>query len=137
MSFIIPSYRFDFYSGSTLLHRFGEGYTNKVSSWRIKPGLTTAIGSFEVEIPDTGSNATGLSIGTAFANIDVYNIVYCRYNTSSTLSENPQFVGLIDTKKVEMTEGGGFLRTFTGRDAGEALFRILERRFSLSAVEII
>ena len=49
-----PAYKVEFWSGSTLLHGFGSGYTNKISSFRIKPGLTAAIGSFEIEIPDTG-----------------------------------------------------------------------------------
>ena len=134
-----PTYKVEFWSGSTLLHGFGAGYTNKISSFRVKPGLTAAIGSFEVEIPDTGSSASGMATGVAFANIEVYDTVKIWYGytgSGMTFDTEPYFVGKIDTKKVDFNNG--YFRTFVGRDLSESLFRILERRgFSGSAFDTI
>lgn len=126
-----PVYKIQFWSGSTLLHGFGAGYTNFISSFRIKPGLTSAIGSFEIVIPDTGSNASGFATGQAFGDIDVYQDVEFWYGYTGSNMSFPliyQFYGKIDSKKVDFADGSGYIRTFVGRDYGEALFRILERR---------
>ena len=125
-----PAYKVEFWSGSTLLHGFGSDYTNQISSFRVKPGLTAAIGSFEIVIPDTGSSATGVSTGRAFKNIEVYDTVKIWYGytgSGTTLTASPKFAGKIDTKNVDFSDNG-CIRTFVGRDYGEALFRILERR---------
>ncbi len=126
MSIYIPDYKVEFLSGSTSLHTFGSGSTNKISSFRVKPGLTAAIGSFEVVIPDTGSDANGFATGKAFANIETYDTAKFWYTDSGSLPTDPQFEGRIDSKKVDFD--GGYIRTFIGRDLGEGLFRWLKRR---------
>ncbi len=126
-----PVYKIQFWSGSTLLRGFGYGYNNKeVVAFKIKPGLTNALGSFEITIVDTGSGGTGLTTGNAFANIEIFSTVkmwwgYTGSGLSPTAAE--MFTGKIDTKEVTYSEGG-CLRTFIGRDSGEPLIRILERR---------
>ena len=140
MAYVTPVYKIEFWSGPTLLHGFGIGYTNKIKSFRVHPGLTTAIGSFEIVISDTGSNASGTFTGTAFANIEVYSTVKIWFGyTGSGLSlpSSPQFMGKIDSKQVNFSNEG-YIRTFIGRDFGEALFRTLERRgFTGSAYNTI
>ena len=131
MSVMTPAYKAEFYNkAGGLRYGFGSGYNTKALSFSIKPGMTTAIGSFEVVLVDTGSDASGIATGVAFKDIDVYEPVYLYYGyTGSGMGAFPwyQFKGLIDTKKIEYTEGQ-CIRTYVGRDDGEALFRILERR---------
>jgi hypothetical protein len=47
-----PVYRVEIWSGSTLRHAFGLNATKYVNSLRVKPGMTTTIGSFEITVPD-------------------------------------------------------------------------------------
>ncbi len=129
--FYTPVYKIEFWSGSTKLYGFGYGYDNKeVVSFRIKPGLTKALGSFEITIADTGSNVNGISSGSAFKNIEVFSTVKMWYGyTGSGLTPQTaeMFVGKIDTKEISYGESGCY-RSFTGRDLGEPLQRILQRR---------
>jgi len=145
-----PIYRIIIYDdtghAAQITHIFGTGSIERpaVSSFRIKPGLTSAIGSFELEIPDTGSDANRMCSGSAFKDIDVHNLVHFYYGyTGSGLSitpENvtkPMFVGRIDTKEVSYSENG-CIRKFTGRDLGAELFNTRERRaFTGTCVGII
>lgn len=104
-------------------YNFGTtGVTNKVSSIRVKPGLTSAVGTFEVDFPDTGSS------GNAFTGISLFDHVWIWLNYNSTGSFPPTMQGRIDTLETDFSESRGYLRKLIGRDYGEALLRILERR---------
>ena len=109
-------------------YNFGTtGVTNKVSSIRVKPGLTSAVGSFEVDFPDTGST------GNAFTGISLFNHVWVWLDYDATGS-TPTMQGRIDTLETDFSESRGYIRKLIGRDYGESLLRILERRaFSGSA----
>jgi hypothetical protein len=126
-----PVYKIEFWSGSTKRRGFGYGYiNNELISFRVKPGLTTALGSFEITIVDTGSNASGFITGNAFKDIEVFDTVKMWFGyTGSGLTPqtSEMFTGRIDTKEVSYSESGCY-RTFTGRDLGEPLERILQRR---------
>lgn len=129
--FYQPCYKIEFWSGSTKLRGFGYSYANKeVVSFRIKPGLTKALGSFEIELVDTGSDSTGMSSGSAFKNIEVFDTVKMWYGyTGSGLTPQvaEMFKGRIDTKDISYSESA-CIRNFSGRDMGEPLTRTLERR---------
>lgn len=127
MSVLAPAYEVRFYSGSTLKHGFGYGWPNKVLSLRIKPGLTSAIGSFEILLPDTGSD------GESFNNILPYEDVWIWYGYGYQGWYN--FKGKIDSINVNFSEGEGYTRTYNGRDYGEALFRTLVRRAWVSSID--
>jgi hypothetical protein len=134
-----PTYKIEFWSGSTLLHGFGYGYTNKeVVSFRLKPGLTSAIGSFEVIIIDTGSDGF-FTTGTAFSNLDIFNIVKFWYGyTGSGLTPSvaTMFAGKIESKEVKFSENG-ISRTFIGTDYCEETKRRLGREmYTGSATDI-
>ena len=109
-------------------YNFGTtGVTNKVSSIRVKPGLTSAVGSFEVDFQDTGST------GNAFTGISLFDHVWVWLDYDATGS-TPAMQGRIDTLETDFSESRGYIRKLIGRDYGESLLRILERRaFSGSA----
>jgi hypothetical protein len=121
MSVQSPTYKVEFWNGANFRHGFGYGYDAHIVSLRVKPGLTSAIGSFEISIPDTGSS------GNAFNNIGVYEDVYIGLGYT-TDPGNTFFRGKIDTVKMEFSANQGWLRIFSGRDYGEALLRYLERQ---------
>jgi hypothetical protein len=120
----------------TIKHQFGrftdeDSYNEpQVSSWNIRFGMSKAISGFEFEIPDTGVDVNGQATGNEYADIDVFDYVYIWYGYTGSGQDMPtpsMFVGRIDTKKVELSERG-YIRTFTGRDLGEVLFRTIMRR---------
>lgn len=121
MSFLTPVYvvRFSGSSGWSNID-FGLSQINKLVKLSVKPGLTSAIGSFELTIPDTGSSGEG------FKGIVPYSDVYIWYGYNNTGSI-PDLRGKIETIKSELGDNG-WVRTIIGRDYGEALFRILERQ---------
>lgn len=128
MSVAQPIYQVRF-SGSAgwLGYNFGwsgsstTNWPNYVSAISVKPGITKAIGSFEINIPETGSNGEALKTIQTFD--DVW--IWLGYNQPSV---NPLLRGKIDTIKTSYDYQKGWIRTFSGRDYGETLFRTLERR---------
>ena len=133
MSVTKPICKVEFKDKSDVLRfGFGPGYNAYVSSLRIKPGLTSAIGSFEVNLVDTGSDANGIATGMAFKDIALYEPVYFYFGYTGAGVNYAgtgyhQFKGFIDTIKLEF-DNGQYTRTYSGRDPGEALFRVLGRR---------
>ena len=142
INYLQPCYTIQFWSNNngslgSLRHGFGINYNPQVSNWNIKFGMSKAISSFEIDIPDIGSNSNGLATGNAFSDIDVFDYVFIWYGytgSGQTFPMQEMFCGRIDTKKVSMNEEG-YIRTFTGRDLGEVLFRTLLRQsFTGSAI---
>lgn len=128
MSVPVPIYRVEIWSGSIRRHSFGykgtSPYweTNSVISLKVKPGMTSAIGGFEVIVPDSDNLGVPGKYKDVLPFEDVY--IWLDYNaTGSAL-----FKGKIDTIKSEWGKDVGAIRRFVGRDYGEALFRILKRR---------
>ena len=119
-----PQYKVEVYDSSgNFLHGFGYGYANKITSLRVKPGITNAVGSFEIVIPDI-QHVTG-SPGT-FSNIPLFGNVYIGLVNSGDPG-NSLFRGKIETIKTKLTTNGGLTRTLIGRGYGECLFRIFKR----------
>lgn len=139
--YLQPVYKIEFVSRNdpdVIVHGFGDGYENQVSNWNIKMGMTKSVASFEIDIPDTGSDSSRMCLGNAFYDIDVYDYVKIWYGytgSGATFQTAPMFIGRVDTKKVELSENG-YIRTFTGRDLGEIFFRTLMRRAFTGSAEV-
>ena len=133
-----PVYRVEFWNsaGNVQRHIFGTGSAKypTITSFRVKPGMTSAVGSFEIELHDTGSDNNRLVSGSAFADIDVFDYVLMWYGyTGSGIAldyynfNQPMFVGHVDSKEVNFSVNG-CSRRFIGRDVGASLFETIERR---------
>ena len=141
--FMQPVYKIEIYANNngnigSLRHTFGFDLEKQVSNWNIKFGMTKAISSFEIEIPETGEDATTHMVtGETYSDIDVFDFVKIWYGYTGEgqgYSDPYMFIGRIDTKKVEMNENG-CIRTFAGRDLGEILFRHIQRRSFTGSTE--
>jgi len=122
-----PVYTVEIWSGSTLRHRLGytgSGWSTKsITSLKVKPGITSAIGGFELTVPDS----TDLGAYGLYKDVLNYEDIYIWLGWEATGS-SALFKGKIDTIKSDWNRSVGGTRTFVGRDYGEALFRILKRR---------
>ncbi len=125
MSVPAPVYKVEIWSGSTKRFSFGYGAANNISDLRVKPGLTNAIGSFEVNVPDSENVGTGGKYKTVLPYEDVK--IWLGYGSELEYGI-PFFKGKIDTIRSKLSTQEGWTRSFIGRDYGEALFRILKRR---------
>ena len=106
-------------------HNFSSAGANdkRVNSISIKPGLTSTIGTFEVEFQDSTGSLQDTGV---FKDITVFDDIkiYMGYdNTGST----PDMAGKIETIQSSL-DSKGYVRIINGRDYGECLARILVNR---------
>jgi len=117
-----PVYRVEIWSGSTLRHAFGLDSTKYVNSLRVKPGMTTTIGSFEITVPDADlTNNPGM-----YNNVLPFEDVYIWLGYTNTGS-SALLKGKIETIKSNLDPSRGWVRTFIGRDYGECFHRVIKR----------